>query len=118
MKEKKERPLGVALIAIFFMILGVNGFLSSIEILLVWRFPPSWALISFIFGLIFFLEGYGIWKLNFIAYIIIMAALVFIFFAVLFYRELIGLISDLQAAVYLILMTGIILYLLRVRDHF
>jgi hypothetical protein len=69
---------------------------------------------AFIIGLIFFLEGYGIWKLNFIAYMIIIVALVFNFFGALFYRELIGLISDFQAAVHLILVTGIIVYLLRV----
>ncbi|MHA2204033.1 MAG: hypothetical protein ACW991_10130, partial [Candidatus Hodarchaeales archaeon] len=99
-------------------LIGVNAIFSAFTILVIWRFPPFWALITFVIGLVTFLEGYGIWKLNIIAYIVIMVALVYNFFGAIFFRNFLEINSDLHAFIYLILVILIMIYLLRVRDHF
>ncbi|MFW9904474.1 MAG: hypothetical protein ACFFFH_09090 [Candidatus Thorarchaeota archaeon] len=135
--SKKDRPLGVAIIAILLIISGVIWIFTGIIFLggvagiaeqIVDILGPQAAgleeILGFIFlilGLFVFLLGLGLWKLNIIAYILVLISLslnvlgLLINFNYLLTLLLNGYISALINPLVTILM---FIYFIKVRDHF
>lgn len=135
--SKKDRPLGVAIIAILIMISGVLWMLTGIIFLggvagiaeqIIDILGPQAAglagIIGFIFlilGIVVFLLGYGLWKLNIIAYILVLVSLglnvlgLLLSFDYLLALLLNGYISALLNPLITILL---FIYFVKVRDHF
>jgi hypothetical protein len=135
--SKKDRPLGVAIIAILIMISGVLWILTGIIFLggvagiaeqIIDILGPQAAglaeILGFVFlilGIIIFLLGLGLWKLNIIAYILILISLglnvlgLLLSFDYLFALLLNGYITALVNPLITILL---FIYFVKVRDHF
>jgi hypothetical protein len=135
--SKKDRPLGVAIIAILIMISGVLWIMTGIIFLggvagiaeqIIDILGPQAAgltdILGFVFvilGIIVFLLGLGLWKLNIIAYIVILISLGL---------NVLGLLLNLNYLLTLLLkgyITALInplitillfIYFIKVRDHF
>ncbi len=134
---KNDRPLGIAIIAILIMFSGAIWILAGIMILggvaglaelIEDLLGPGAAglvgtlgFIILIFGLLVFLEGLGLWKLNIIAYIVVLISLglnvlgLLLSFEYLLTLLLNGYISALINPIITILL---FIYLIQVRDRF
>ncbi|MFX1515350.1 MAG: hypothetical protein ACFFC6_03515 [Promethearchaeota archaeon] len=135
--SKKDRPLGVSIIAMLIMISGVLWILTGIIFLggvtgiveqVVDILGPQAAgladILGFIFlilGVLVFLLGLGLWKLNILAYILILISLGLNVLGLLLSLDYLlallmnGYISALINPVITILL---FIYFIKVRDHF
>ena len=135
--SKKDRPLGVAIIAILVMISGVLWMLTGIIFLggvagiaeqIVDILGPQAAglaeILGFVFlilGVLVFLLGLGLWKLNIIAYILVLISLGLNVLGLLLSLDYLvalllnGYISALINPVITILL---FVYFIKVREHF
>lgn len=135
--SKKDRPLGVAIIAILIMISGVlwiltgiiflGGVTGIVEQVLDILGPQAAGLaeiLGFVFlilGLIVFLIGLGLWKLNIIAYILVLVSLgLNVLGLILSLDYLIAILLNgyISALINPIITILLFIYFIKVRDHF
>ncbi|MFX0013262.1 MAG: hypothetical protein ACFFB2_02655 [Promethearchaeota archaeon] len=133
----KDRPLGVTILAIIYMVLGViviftgimilggvAGLAAEIESILgpgASGFVGSLGFIILIAGLLVFLIGIGLWKLNIIAYIVVLISLgMNVLVIILSYADYLTLLLNgaIYALINPIITILIFVYLVKVRDSF
>jgi hypothetical protein len=135
--SKKDRPLGITIISILVMFIGTGWMLGGIFILLgstelaeliedtlgsgVAALAGVLGIVILITGLLVFLEGLGLWKLNFIAYLIYLVLLgINVLGIIMNYKYYLALIiSDLFFALLNPFITILLfIYFIQIRDHF
>lgn len=135
--SRKDRPLGITLISILIMLLGALWMLTGVILLLgtadfaaqiedilgsgVAALVGALGIAFLILGLLVFLEGLGLWKLNIIAYLICLVILgLDVLGIILNYKVFLALIiSDFFFALINPLITILLfIYFIKVRDHF
>ena len=118
---RNDRPIGITLISILIMISGVLLILAGTSWALAAVISGELTIIVLFTGLLIFLEGLGLWKLNIIAYIIALISLGLNVLGILLsYKYFLSLIiSDLLFALINPIITILIfIYFIKVRSRF
>lgn len=135
--SKKDRPLGVAIIAILIMISGILWILTGVIFLggvagiadqIIDILGPQAAglaeILGFVFlilGVLVFLLGLGLWKLNIIAYILVLISLgLNVLGLILSLDYLLALLLNgyISALVNPVITILLFIYFIKVREHF
>lgn len=122
---RNDRPIGITIISILMMISGVLLILAGTSWALAAVISGELTIIVLFTGLLIFLEGLGLWKLNIIAYIIALISLGLNVLGILLsYQFFLTLMMNLNvfdllfALINPIITILLFIYFIKVRDHF
>lgn len=122
---RNDRPIGITLISILIMISGVLLILAGTSWALAAVISGELTIIVLFTGLLIFLEGLGLWKLNIIAYIIALISLGLNVLGILLsYQFFLTLMMNLNVFALLFALVNpiitilLFIYFIKVRSHF